>query len=328
MDGAAALECVKCHKGFACLQNLQRHLAKPTSCVLTDSRFKCANCPAHFSTKANRDAHQRKCNLGALPAPAPTSVDNSSVNANATGAGATAIAIDNRLTLNLSVNVFGKEDASFITEKTTEELRELLGGSFRGAASNPLLAYQIALRCDQAHPENHSIILNDPTMKKTQVRLGTGWTEADLSTALWSIMSSDAMTLSKDLNPELTAAPYESIGAGRPESGELARRLLDLAHAANTRNVCLSEHKRLLAEALYDNSKLYCDNSPAAKASAKRQSKAKASGSGVVTKEQFEALLRDNKKLRLQLMRVEEQSTLILQMLQLSTAAAPGLEVA
>jgi hypothetical protein len=257
--------------------------------------------------------HQKKCNLGALPAPATTVIDNSTSNinnstANASGAGATAN-IDNstNITLNLSVNVFGKEDASFITEKTTDELRELLGGSFRGAASNLLLAYQIALRCDEAHPENHSIILNDPAMKKSQVHLGTGWTETDLSTALWSIMSSDAMTLSKDLDPELTAAPYESIGAGRPESGELARRLLDLAHSANTRDLGMSQHKRLLAEALYETSKLYCDNSPAAAASAKRGRKAKAAVAVAgISPGQYDELLRDNKELRLQLMHLEQ----------------------
>jgi chemotaxis protein histidine kinase CheA len=290
--------------------------------VLTDDRFKCTQCPAHFGLKSDRDAHQRRCNLGALPAPAPTVNDNSSLTANVSGAGATAnidntTNIDNstnHITLNLSVNVFGKEDASYITEKTTEELRELLGGSFRGSVdfpSKPLLAYQIALRCNEAHPENHSIILNDPAMKKSQVHTSTGWKETDLSTALWSIMSSDAMTLSKDLNPGLTAAPYESAAeaSGRPESGDLARRLLDFAHGANTRSLDLSEHKRLLAEALYSTSKLYCDNSPEAKASAKRQSKkAKASGAGV-SQEQFDALLRDYKELRLQLTRLEEQST-------------------
>jgi hypothetical protein len=296
----APFGCDKCHREFSQKASLLRHLAKPTSCVLTDDRFKCAQCPAHFSTKGNRDAHQRRCNLGALPA--PTSIDNSTSNidnsttnsltTNVSGAGAIAN-IDNstNITLNLSVNVFGKEDASFITEKTTEELRELLGGSFRGAASNLLLAYQIALRCDEAHPENHSIILNDPAMKKSQVHLDTGWKETDLSTALWSIMSSDAMTLSKDLDPELTAAPYESIGSGRPESGELARRLLDLAHGANTRSLSLAENKRLLAEALYATSKLYCDNSPQAAATAKRESKAKAAVAGI-SQGQYEELLK------------------------------------
>jgi hypothetical protein len=357
--------CGKCHKTFASAQSLQRHLTKIVPCDATEGRFKCPDCPAQFSNKANRDAHQRRCNQAALPAPAPTSVDNSTTNndnsttnndnssltANVSGAGATAN-IDNttnNITLNLNVNVFGKEDASYITEKTTEELRELLGGSFRGSAdfaSKPLLEYQIALRCDEAHPENHSIILNDPAMKRSQVHMSTGWRETDLSTALWSIMSSDAMALSKDLNPGLTAAPYESgaEATGRPESGDLARRLLDLAHGANTRSLSLSEHKRLLAEALYATSKLYCNNSPQAAPTATRKRKAKASGSGSasgsasgITQEQFKALVRDNKELlrvtaeqSLQLTLLQEQATLhgeqtavILQMLQLTATAAP-----
>lgn len=198
-------ECEDCQKSFPTPSKLAAHKNRKFPCTAGD--FPCTKCPATFTRRNARDRHRQRCQglpetlqevqeerdaLRGLLAQQPTGpsqviIHNHNHNYNQV----LNLTINN----NVVVNV-GAEDLKYI-DKRLQSLETVLNLPHQKPDS--LLQWCKMVHCDVDNPQNHNVLLLDPTAAKAW-QFNGNWCEGDANQVLTNMVGRDAQRLSGCIN--------------------------------------------------------------------------------------------------------------------------------
>ena len=148
------IECFKCNRMFKSLYCLQNHLNKLKPCNDTEI-YKCEKCNKQYITKQNFNKHIKN-----HPEIIETIINNTNSITNSNN-------INSNNNINITINGFGKENVSYITQ---EMIQSILNKGFQ---SIPELIKEKHFNKD--HPENHNIYITNLSKKTILIYDGERW---------------------------------------------------------------------------------------------------------------------------------------------------------
>lgn len=185
--------CPHCHKLLATKQSLQSHLHKKNPCTVGD--FACSGCRAKFLHRNNRDHHQKHDCKGrsSTYADKDKNIEKlKTVLAATSSLGEIKQLTDTVIQVNGDVGTLvtgdqinhvqntiivlpnGSENIGYIRDMALEQLKEHIG-----LTHDPLTMAKLfnLIRANEAHPENHTMLLPDRDGETIHYKDSEGWKE-------------------------------------------------------------------------------------------------------------------------------------------------------
>lgn len=159
------IKCFKCNRLFNTLMMLKNHLNKKKSCD-NDDIYKCKICNKQYITKRNYNKHMKSHQEIVKTNNTETGNIINSNNTN-TNSNNSTVNSHNTINYNITINKFGDEDRSFLTE---ENIKNILN---RGFQSIPDLITQTHFNIN--HPENHNVYITNLSKKTILIYNGERW---------------------------------------------------------------------------------------------------------------------------------------------------------